>query len=182
MQEGKFMSNNLEKLINEKRKRGSIQQQQIAKKIGVTNVTLCQVQSGQKKLSREKLIHLATVLEVEYNELLKIMNYNLTDEYIRAFEKLVSANKNDCELFMLLAEVVKDSQNVEILKKLISLLVKADDKQKETLSNMLELLKNGIYGIYSEKILRQRFKVKSLSLLLFHRHYLIMNFKTIKII
>ena len=139
------MSNNLEKLINEKRKKGKLQQQQIANKVGVTNVTLCQAQSGQKKLSREKLIRLATVLDVDYNELLKIMNYDMRDEYIMAFDKLVTANKNDCELFMLLAEVVGNSQNIEILKKVISLLVKADEK--ETLSNMLELLKDGIYGI-----------------------------------
>lgn len=141
------MSNNLEKLISEKRKKGKLQQQQIANKVGVTNVTLCQAQSGQKKLSREKLIRLATVLDVDYNELLKIMNYDMRDEYIMAFDKLVTANKNDCELFMLLAEVVGDSKNIEILKKVISLLVKADDKKKETLSNMLEILKDGIYGI-----------------------------------
>ena len=141
------MSNNLEKLMNEKRKKGKLQQQQIANKVGVTNVTLCQAQSGQKKLSREKLIRLATVLDVDYNELLKMMNYDMRDEYIMAFEKLVTANKNDCELFMLLAEVVGDSKNIEILKKVISLLVKADEKEKETLSNMLELLKDGIYGI-----------------------------------
>lgn len=141
------MSNNLGKLINGKRKEGGIQQQQIAKKIGVTNVTLCQAQSGQKKLSREKIIRLATVLDVDYSELLQIMNYDMTDEYITAFEKLVAANKKDCELFMLLAEVVGDSQNIEILKKVISLLAKADYKEKETLFNMLELLKNGIYGI-----------------------------------
>ena len=141
------MSNNLEKLISEKRKKGKLQQQQIANKVGVTNVTLCQAQSGQKKLSREKLICLATVLDVDYNELLKMMNYDMRDEYIMAFEKLVTANKNDCELFMLLAEVIGDSKNIEILKKVISLLVKADEKEKETLSNMLELLKDGIYGI-----------------------------------
>ena len=141
------MSNNLEKLISEKRKKGKLQQQQIANKVGVTNVTLCQAQSGQKKLSREKLIRLATVLDVDYNELLKIMNYDMRDEYIMAFDKLVTANKNDCELFMLFAEVVGDSKNIKILKKVISLLVKADDKEKETLSNMLELLKDGIYGI-----------------------------------
>ena len=141
------MSNNLEKLMNEKRKKGELQQQQIANKVGVTNVTLCQAQSGQKKLSREKLIRLATILEVDYNKLLKMMNYDLRDEYIMAFDKLVTANKNDCELFMLLAEVVGDSKNIEILKKVISLLVKADEKEKETLSNMLELLKDGIYGI-----------------------------------
>ena len=141
------MSNNLEKLINEKRKNGMLQQKQIANKVGVTNVTLCQAQSGQKKLSREKMIRLATVLDVDYNELLKMMNYDMTDEYITAFEKLVATNKKDCELFMLLAEVVGDSQNIEILKKVISLLAKADYKEKETLFNMLELLKNGIYGI-----------------------------------
>lgn len=141
------MSNNLEKLMNEKRKKGKLQQQQIANKVGVTNVTLCQAQSGQKKLSREKLIRLATVLDVDYNELLNMMNYDMRDEYIMAFDKLVAANKKDCEVFMLLAEVVGDSQNIEILKKVISLLVKADDKEKETLSNMLELLKDGIYGI-----------------------------------
>lgn len=147
MQEDKFMSNNLEKLMNEKRKNGKLQQQQIANKVGVTNVTLCQAQSGQKKLSREKLIRLATVLDVDYNELLKMMDYDMRDEYIMAFEKLVTANKNDCELFMLLAEVVGNSKNIEVLKKVISLLVKADEKEKETLSNMLELLKNGVYGI-----------------------------------
>ena len=141
------MSNNLEKLMNEKRKNGKLQQQQIANKVGVTNVTLCQAQSGQKKLSREKLIRLATVLDVDYNELLKMMDYDMRDEYIMAFEKLVTANKNDCELFMLLAEVVGNSKNIEVLKKVISLLVKADEKEKETLSNMLELLKNGVYGI-----------------------------------
>ena len=41
------MSNNLEKLINEKRKDGMLQQKQIVNKVGVTNVTLCQAQSGQ---------------------------------------------------------------------------------------------------------------------------------------
>ena len=34
------MSNNLEKLISEKRKQGKLQQQQIANKVGVTNVTI----------------------------------------------------------------------------------------------------------------------------------------------
>ena len=141
------MSNNLEKLINDKRKNEMIQQQQIAKKVGVTNVTLCRAQSGQRVLNREKLIRLATVLDVEYSELLKMMNYDLKDEWKqRGFRKLLK-NKIDIELFLMLAEVIGDSQNINILKKVISLLVRADDKDKETLSNILELLKNGIYGI-----------------------------------
>lgn len=141
------MSNNLEKLINDKRKNEMIQQQQIAKKVGVTNVTLCRAQSGQRVLNREKLIRLATVLDVEYSELLKMMNYDLKDEWKqRGFRKLLK-NKIDIELFLMLAEVIGDSQNINILKKVISLLVRADDKEKETLSNILELLKNGIYGI-----------------------------------
>ena len=141
------MSNNLEKLINDKRKNEMIQQQQIAKKVGVTNVTLCRAQSGQRVLNREKLIRVATVLDVEYSELLKMMNYDLKDEWKqRGFRKLLK-NKIDIELFLMLAEVIGDSQNINILKKVISLLVRADDKEKETLSNILELLKNGIYGI-----------------------------------
>ena len=141
------MSNNLEKLINDKRKNEMIQQQQIAKKVGVTNVTLCRAQSGQRVLNREKLIRLATVLDVEYSELLKMMNYDLKDEWKqRGFRKLLK-NKIDIELFLMLAEVIGDTQNINILKKVISLLVRADDKEKETLSNILELLKNGIYGI-----------------------------------
>ena len=136
------MSNNLEKLINDKRKNEMIQQQQIAKKVGVTNVTLCRAQSGQRVLNREKLIRLATVLDVEYSELLKMMNYDLKDEWKqRGFRKLLK-NKIDIELFLMLAEVIGDSQNINILKKVISLLVRADDKEKETLSNILELLKN----------------------------------------
>ena len=159
------MSNNLEKLMNEKRKNGKIQQQQIANKVGVTNVTLCQAQSGQKKLSREKLIRLATVLDVDYNELLKMMNYDMRDEYIMAFEKLVTANKNDSELFMLLVEVVGDSQNVEILKKVISLLVKADDKEKETLFQYVSTFKKWyIWNLILEMLIGQGLK-KTKSLL-----------------
>lgn len=165
MQEDKFMSNNLEKLMNEKRKNGKIQQQQIANKVGVTNVTLCQAQSGQKKLSREKLIRLATVLDVDYNESLKMMNYDMRDEYIMAFEKLVTANKNDSELFMLLVEVVGDSQNVEILKKVISLLVKADDKEKETLFQYVRTFKKWyIWNLILEMLIGQGLK-KTKSLL-----------------
>ena len=46
-----------------------------------------------------------------------MMNYDMRDEYIMAFDKLVTANKNDCELFMLLAEVVGDSKTLRYLRK-----------------------------------------------------------------
>ena len=140
------MSNNLEKLMKSKRKDGRLQQQQIAKKIGVTNVTLCQVQSGQKKLSRSKMIRLATILETPYNELLEIMGYDLQDEWKLAWDK-ISKTSDEKELFLYLAEVIKEPENVEILKKIISMLVKANEREKEILSNMLEIFKDGLYGI-----------------------------------
>ena len=140
------MSNNLEKLMKSKRKDGTLQQQQIAKKIGVTNVTLCQVQSGQKKLSRSKMIRLATILETPYNELLEIMGYDLQDEWKLAWDK-ISKTSDEKELFLYLAEVIKEPENVEILKKIISMLVKANEREKEILSNMLEIFKDGLYSI-----------------------------------
>ena len=141
------MANNLGKLISEKRKNGKLQQQQIANKVGVTNITLCRAQAGQRVMNRERLIRLATVLGVEYGELLEMMDYDLQKEWEQIGLRKLLKDEIDVELFLMLAEVVGDSKNKEILKKVISLLVKADEKEKETLSNMLELLKNGIYGI-----------------------------------
>ena len=68
-----------------------------------------------------------------------MMDYDLQNEWEQRGLRKLLKDEIDVELFLMLAEVVGDSQNIEILKKVISLLVKADDKEKETLSNMLEL-------------------------------------------
>ena len=68
-----------------------------------------------------------------------MMDYDLQNEWEQRGLRKLLKDEIDVELFLMLAEVVGDSQNIEILKKGISLLVKADDKEKETLSNMLEL-------------------------------------------
>ena len=47
------MPNNLGELIEVQRKKLGLQQKQVAKMVGITNVSLCKVQTGERKLSKK---------------------------------------------------------------------------------------------------------------------------------
>lgn len=140
------MPNNLGELIEMQRTKLGLQQKQVAKMVGITNVSLCKVQTGERKLSRKKLKILADVLQVSYIEVLKYAGYDTELEYKYAGDKVLKADKN---LILLLDELVKDNENTEILEEVISILNKSTSKDKTNLKRMLQLLKLGLYN--SEK-------------------------------
>lgn len=137
------MPNNLGELIERQRKKLGLQQKQVAKMVGITNVSLCKVQTGERKLSRKKFEILADVLQVSYIEVLKYAGYDTEVEYKYARYKLLQEDEN---LIILLAELVKDNENTEILEEVISILNKATSKDKTNLKRMLRLLKLGLYN------------------------------------
>lgn len=95
--------------------------------VGITNVSLCKVQTGERKLSRKKLKILADVLQVSYIEVLKYAGYDAETEYKYAGYKVLQADKS---MILLLDELVKDNENTEILEEVISILNKATSKDK----------------------------------------------------
>lgn len=48
------MPNNLGELIERQRTKLGIQQKQVANMVGITNVSLCKVQTGKRKLGKKK--------------------------------------------------------------------------------------------------------------------------------
>lgn len=71
------MPNNLGELIEVQRKKLGLQQKQVAKMVGITNVSLCKVQTGERKLSKKKLKILADVLNVDYLKVLECADYDV---------------------------------------------------------------------------------------------------------
>lgn len=140
------MPNNLGELIERQRTKLGIQQKQVANMVGITNVSLCKVQTGKRKLGKKKKKILANVLQVSYIEVLQCAGYDTELEYKCAKNRIVQEDEN---LILLLDELIENYEDTEILKEVIAILNKAKSKDKLNLKRMLQLLKMGLYN--SEK-------------------------------
>lgn len=140
------MPNNLGELIETQRTKLGLKQKEVAKMVGITNVSLCKVQTGERRLSKKKLKVLADVLQVSYMEVLECAGYDTELEYECTRNRVAQESKS---LILLLDEVIEDHENIEILKEVIAILNKAKNKDKSNLKRILRLLKIGLYN--SEK-------------------------------
>lgn len=138
------MPNNLGELIEVQRKKLGLQQKQVAKMVGITNVSLCKVQTGERKLSKKKLKILADVLNVDYLKVLECAGYDVELE--------IKVSKNhifqtmDEEIMLLLDGLTSESEDTKILKEIMAILYRANKKDKESMEYMLKLLKAGVYN------------------------------------
>lgn len=138
------MPNNLGELIEVQRKKLGLQQKQVAKMVGITNVSLCKVQTGERKLSKKKLKILADVLNVDYLKVLECADYDVELE--------IKVSKNhifqtmDEEIMLLLDGLTSESEDIKILKEIMAILYRANKKDKESMEDMLKLLKAGVYN------------------------------------
>lgn len=138
------MPNNLGELIEVQRKKLGLQQKQVAKMVGITNVSLCKVQTGERKLSKKKLKMLADVLNVDYLKVLECADYDVELE--------IKVSKNhifqtmDEEIMLLLDGLTSESEDTKILKEIMAILYRANKKDKESMEDMLKLLKAGVYN------------------------------------
>jgi DNA-binding helix-turn-helix protein len=138
------MPNNLGELIEVQRKKLGLQQKQVAKMVGITNVSLCKVQTGERKLSKKKLKILADVLNVDYLKVLECADYDVELE--------IKVSKNhifqtmDEEIMLLLDGLTSESEDTKILKEIMAILYRANKKDKESMEDMLKLLKAGVYN------------------------------------
>lgn len=138
------MPNNLGELIEVQRKKLGLQQKQVAKMVGITNVSLCKVQTGERKLSKKKLKILADVLNVDYLKVLECAGYDVELE--------IKVSKNhifqtmDEEIMLLLDGLTSESEDTKILKEIMAILYRANKKDKESMEDMLKLLKAGVYN------------------------------------
>ena len=138
------MPNNLGELIEVQRKKLGLQQKQVAKMVGITNVSLCKVQTGERKLSKKKLKILADVLNVDYLKVLECADYDVELE--------IKVSKNhifqtmDEEIILLLDGLTSESEDTKILREIMAILYRANKKDKESMEDMLKLLKAGVYN------------------------------------
>ena len=138
------MPNNIGELIEVQRKKLGLQQKQVAKMVGITNVSLCKVQTGERKLSKKKLKILADVLNVDYLKVLECADYDVELE--------IKVSKNhifqtmDEEIMLLLDGLTSESEDTKILKEIMAILYRANKKDKESMEDMLKLLKAGVYN------------------------------------
>ena len=138
------MPNNLGELIEVQRKKLGLQQKQVAKMVGITNVSLWKVQTGERKLSKKKLKILADVLNVDYLKVLECADYDVELE--------IKVSKNhifqtmDEEIMLLLDGLTSESEDTKILKEIMAILYRANKKDKESMEDMLKLLKAGVYN------------------------------------
>lgn len=138
------MPNNLGELIEVQRKKLGLQQKQVAKMVGITNVSLCKVQTGERKLSKKKLKIMADVLNVDYLKVLECADYDVELE--------IKVSKNhifqtmDEEIMLLLDGLTSESEDTKILKEIMAILYRANKKDKESMEDMLKLLKAGVYN------------------------------------
>lgn len=138
------MPNNLGELIEVQRKKLGLQQKQVAKMVGITNVSLCKVQTGERKLSKKKLKILADVLNVDYLKVLECADYDVELE--------IKVSKNhifqtmDEEIMLLLDGLTSESEDTKILKEIMAILYRANKKDKESMEDMPKLLKAGVYN------------------------------------
>ena len=118
------MPNNLGELIEVQRKKLGLQQKQVAKMVGITNVSLCKVQTGERKLSKKKLKILADVLNVDYLKVLECADYDVELE--------IKVSKNhifqtmDEEIMLLLDGLTSESEDTKILKEIMAILYRAN--------------------------------------------------------
>ena len=125
-------------------KKLGLQQKQVAKMVGITNVSLCKVQTGERKLSKKKLKILADVLNVDYLKVLECADYDVELE--------IKVSKNhifqtmDEEIMLLLDGLTSESEDTKILKEIMAILYRANKKDKESMEDMLKLLKAGVYN------------------------------------
>lgn len=140
------MPNNLGELIEMQRTKLGLKQKEVANMVGITNVSLCKVQTGERRLSKKKLKVLADVLQVSYMEVLECAGYDTEFEYECTRNRVAQESKS---LILLLDELIEEHENIEILKEVIAILNKAKNKDKSDLKRMLQLLKIGLYN--SEK-------------------------------
>ena len=138
------MPNNLGELIEVQRKKLGLQQKQVAKMVGITNVSLSKVQTGERKLSKKNLKILADVLNVDYLKVLECADYDVELE--------IKVSKNhifqtmDEEIMLLLDGLTSESEDTKILKEIMAILYRANKKDKESMEDMLKLLKAGVYN------------------------------------
>lgn len=137
------MPNNLGELIEKQRIKLGLQQQQVARMLGMTNVSLCKVQTGERKLGNKSLRVLSDVLQVPYTKVLKCAGYNIEEEFDLAMEKINHADK---DIVLLLSKIIDNKEDILVLQETIAILDKSTSKGKEDLKRMLELLKKGIYS------------------------------------
>ena len=123
------MPNNLGELIEVQRKKLGLQQKQVAKMVGITNVSLCKVQTGERKLSKKKLKILADVLNVDYLKVLECADYDVELE--------IKVSKNhifqtmDEEIMLLLDGLTSESEDTKILKEIMAILYRANKKTRK---------------------------------------------------
>ena len=138
------MPNNLGELIEVQRKKLGLQQKQVAKMVGITNVSLCKVQTGERKLSKKKLKILADVLNVDYLKVLECADYDVELE-IKVSKNHISQTMDE-EIMLLLDGLTSESEDTKILKEIMAILYRANKKDKESMEDMLKLLKAGVYN------------------------------------
>ncbi|MCI8655596.1 MAG: helix-turn-helix transcriptional regulator [Clostridia bacterium] len=138
------MSNNLGELIKKQRKKLGLEQRQVAKMMGITNVSLCKVQTGERKLSKQKMKLLADVLQVDCKNIFECVVDDVDFEIKSARDRLSQLDEN---MILLLDELLKDQDNVGVLYEVIAILNKSNKEEKNNLEEMLKLLKVGLYNI-----------------------------------
>ena len=107
--------------------------------VGITNVSLCKVQTGERRLSKKKMKILADVLNVSYTTVLQCAGDDVENEYKCAKNRLVQEDEN---IILLLDGIVENSEDVEILKEVISILNKSTKRRKNRLEKNAETFKN----------------------------------------
>lgn len=97
--------------------------------VGITNVSLCKVQTGERKLSKKKLKILADVLNVDYLKVLECADYDVELE--------IKVSKNhifqtmDEEIMLLLDGLTSESEDTKILKEIMAILYRANKKTRK---------------------------------------------------
>lgn len=137
------MPNNLGELIERQRIKLGIQQQQVARMLGITNVSLCKVQTGERNLGKKRLRVLSDVLQVPFTKVLECAGYNIEEELGLAIDKLSQANK---DIVILLSKIMDNKEDISVLHEIIAILNKSNKDEKENLKQMLKLLKHGMYS------------------------------------
>lgn len=137
------MPNNLGELIERQRIKLGLQQKQVARMLGITNVSLCKVQAGERNLGKKRLRVLSDVLQVPFTTVLECAGYNIEEEFDLAIDKLSQANK---DIVILLSKIIDNKEDISVLYEIIAILNKSNKDEKENLKHMLMLLKHGMYS------------------------------------
>lgn len=84
----------LGKLIQEKRKKKSLTQDELSVRLGINRVTLARIEKGQRKIFFDVLIRFMSELEITYFEIAEIIRMNSIDDELAQ----QGAGKSDREL------------------------------------------------------------------------------------